>query len=271
MPTQARREDVFIERFVLGYENRSWEDAEIDWLDKRVDGAVEAVVTRKSDGKTLAIEHTIVEPFVGEKEDFAFFERAFLRIEEDFSLPVPGRWIRVFVPVGTLRHQRKKEEAIVGAVHEWLKENRLSLPDGETNHHCPIYGILGKPALDITLCIKVVALPGPGKLHIRRQQVDDNFSEVVERALMNKLPKLAKTVADKRILLLERQHMNLLPSRMLAEIEAQRAKHPDLANVHEIWIIETMSWEADRCLFFECFRCGNVIDTFGFSDKEFFE
>lgn len=108
MPTKSRREDAFIERFLSAYENHSWADAEIDWLDKKSDGAIEARVTRISDGKTLAIEHTIIEPFVGDKEDFASFKAAFPRIEEDESLLVPGRWIRVFVPVGTLRYQRKK-------------------------------------------------------------------------------------------------------------------------------------------------------------------
>jgi hypothetical protein len=103
MPTKLRRENTFIERFPSAYENHSWADAKIDWLDERIDGAVEAIATRQSDGKTLAIEHTIIQPFVGEKEDFAFFEAAFLKIQQDTTLPVPQRWIRVFIPVGILR------------------------------------------------------------------------------------------------------------------------------------------------------------------------
>ena len=76
MPTKSRREDTFIERFLSAYENGSWADAKICWLDKKIDGAVEALATRRSDGKTLAIEHTIIEPFVSDKEDFAFFKKA---------------------------------------------------------------------------------------------------------------------------------------------------------------------------------------------------
>ena len=91
-----------LERFLSGYEDRSWAGAQIEWLDKSMDKAVEARATRKSDGKTLAIEHTIIEPFVGDNGDFATF-KDFLQIEYDRSLRVPGRWIVVYIPVGALR------------------------------------------------------------------------------------------------------------------------------------------------------------------------
>ena len=176
MPTKPRREDTFIERLLSAYENESWADAEIDWLDKRIDGAVDALATRRSDLKTLAIEHTIIEPFVNEKEDFAFLEAAFLGIEDDKSLLVPGRWIQVFVPVGTLHDQRKQSvrNAIVKAVHSWLKTNRLSLRDGTSEHRCGIAGVPGKPTFNITLNIRVVPMllgsaAERGSLLIRRQ------------------------------------------------------------------------------------------------------
>ena len=121
MPTVFRRENTFIERFLSAYENHSWADAEIRWLDQETDSAVEALATRKSDRETLAIEHTIIEPFVKEKEDFAFFEAAFLKIEQDTTLLVPGRWVQVFVQleycVVNLRRRREmrsSKPSIVG-------------------------------------------------------------------------------------------------------------------------------------------------------------
>ena len=270
MPTKSRREDTFIERFLSAYENGSWADAKIYWLDKKIDGAVDALATRRSDCKTLAIEHTIIEPFVSEKEDFAFFEDAFLRIEKDRSLLVPGRWIQVFVPVGTLRNERKQasQDAIVNAVHSWLKTKRLSLRDGYSEHRCAITGVPGKPAFDIKLYIKVVPLPGPGKLHVRRQQIDINLGDVVEKAVRRKVPKLVNTVADKRILLLEREHMNLLPESILHEIAKRKATFPDLAKVHEIWIVETMFYETDSYLRFECYENGTLVRSLDFLGAE---
>lgn len=274
MPTGSRREDTFIRRFLSTYENRSWADAKIQWPDKRKrkGKAVDARATRKSDGRTLAIEHTIIEPFVSDKEDFAFFAATFLGIEEDTSLAVPGRWIQVLVPVGTLRNQPNKavRDAIVQAVHDWIKSYRLALPEGVSQHPCSVTTIPGKPPFDITLHVKVVRLQhGPrretGVLHVRRQQVDISLGKVVEKALLNKLPKLTNTPADKRILLLERQHMNLYPHSILDEIDKRRASFPQLALVSEIWFVETALYETTfggAYLRFELYENGNLIRSF---------
>ena len=269
MPTVFRRENTFIERFLSDYENHSWADAEIRWLDQETDSAVEALATRKSDRETLAIEHTIIEPFVKEKEDFAFFEAAFLKIEQDTTLLVPGRWVQVFVPVGILRGQPKKatRDAIVEAVHSWLKTNRLSLPEGFSEHSFAVV-IPGKRALDISLYIRVVPLPGPGELHVRRQQMENNLGEVIENALKNKLPKLVRTRAEKRILFLERQHMTLHPKSMLDEVEKRESMFPDLAKVNEIWILETMFYERDSYLRFERYEKGTLVGSLDFKGEK---
>jgi hypothetical protein len=219
MRTKATREDPFIVRFLSAYENGSWATAEIRWLDKEMAGAVDALATRSSDGKKLAIEHTIIEPFVNEKEDFAIFEPAFLKIEEDKSLLVPGKWIQVFIPAGILWGRREETPAIVDSVHNWLRAKCLSLPEGLSEHLCPIAEVPGEQASNLRLTPKVVPLSsGRSSLHVRRQQTHNNLGDVVENALRKKLPKLVKTAADKRILLLERQHMNLLPESILQSV-----------------------------------------------------
>jgi hypothetical protein len=277
MPTTARREDTYIGLFVSAYENHSWAKALNEQPDKieRTRPAVDWLAKRQSDGKTLAIEHTIIEPFIGEKRDFASFEAAFLEIESDTSLPVAGRWIRVFVPVGVLQNQTKAaQDGIVESVRGWIKENRLALRYGRSEHSCGIPSVPGKPSFEITLNLKVVALQhGPaaetGLLHVRRQQLEDNLSAVIERALSTKLTKLVNTAADKRILLLERQHMNLLPERILDEIENRRATFPDLARVNEIWIVETIGYGTaffGTHLRFELYENGTVVRSFDFSD-----
>jgi len=278
MPTTSRREDLFIGLFVSAYENRSWADAVHEQPDRieRTRPAVDWLAKRKSDGKTLAIEHTIIKPFLGEKRDFAAFEAAFLEIERDTSLPVAGRFIRVFVPVGTLQSQHKRvaQHAIVESVNRWIKSNRLVLPDGISKHRCAITGIPGKPHFDITLNVKVVPLQHgaaaeTGCLFVRRQQVEDNLDAVIEKALRTKLAKLANTAADKRILLLERQHMNLSPERILNEIENQKISFPELARVDEIWIIETIGYGTaffGTHLRFELYKDDTVVMSFDFDD-----
>ena len=71
-----RDEQVFIRLFVSAYENFAWANAKVDRLDEVIDGAVEALITR-ADDQTMAIEHTLIELFVGDKRDFAMSERPF--------------------------------------------------------------------------------------------------------------------------------------------------------------------------------------------------
>lgn len=265
------REGHFIKLFLSAYENFSWADAALEKPDAvdRTNPAVDQIATRKSDGKKLAIEHTIVEPFVGDKADFASFDKWFLEIEKDESLLVPGCWIRVFVPVGTLQNQPpKSREAIVQSVHSWIKLNRCVLREGILQHSCPI----DRSPFDVVLSIEVVPLQSGslaerGCLHVRRQQVKNDLGDVVEKALKEKVPKLASTPAGKRILLLERQHMNLWPEHMLKEIEKRRSSFPALAVIDEIWVLETIVYNTDfgetYCRF-SLYEGTEVVRHFGF-------
>jgi hypothetical protein len=274
---KATREDPFIKLFLSAYERGAWADAILakpDAID-RINPAVDQIATRASDGMTLAVEHTIIEAFVGDKEDFAFFEAALLGIEKDESLVVQGRIIYVYVPVGTLRNQPQAiRDSIVKSVHAWIKSNRLNLPDGRSDHRCFIGETPGSPPFTITLTVKSVAIrrgssSEPGHLNVRRQQVENNLDQVIEKALRRKLPKLVNTPADRRILLLERQHMNLLPESILDEINSQRTSFPQLANVDEIWILETMFYGTTfggTHLRFELYKNGEVIRSLDFNE-----
>lgn len=257
---------MFIELFLSAYENFSWADAHKDWLDRRLDNAVEMLATRKSDGKRLAIEHTLIEPFVSDKQDFAFFESAFLKIEDDKTLVVPDRWIQVFIPVGTLHrhHKTSSRTAVVKSVHEWIKAHRLELPDGQNDYQCRVNGVPGAAAFHITLTIKVKPLPGRGALHVRRQQVGNDFGDVIGKALQKKLPKLVRQDAEKRILFLERQHMNLYPKQILAEIERQRTGFPTLSMIEEIWILETIGYEQSGYFRFELYWDDKLVGSLDF-------
>jgi len=269
-------EDVFIKIFLSGYERGSWADAgckKPDAID-RMKPAVDQIATRKFDGKVLAIEHTIIEPFVKEKEDFASFEDL-LAIEDDRTLAVQGLWIQIFVPVGTMRSRpAATRAATVQSVHEWIKMNRLSLVEGSAQHRCRIAGIPSEPHGEVTLTLKVTPLrrgsaAEPGVVHVRRQQVNSDLGDVIEKALNRKLPKLVMAPADKRILLLERQHMNCVPASILEEIESRRQRFPMLSCVDEIWIVETPFYGTvfgGTYLRFERYLNGKMIESLDFDD-----
>ncbi len=267
MPTTRRVENEIIRLFVSAYDNGAWKNSALTFPDQFMDGGIDGLVQR-SDGAMLAIEHTVVEPFVGDIADQSEMLPLFPLIENDCSLLVPGVWIRVFVPVGAFHLQKPRvRDAIVRVVHDWLRINRLSIPMGNSKHVCSAR-IAGAPDVDITLTSKVVNVPGEGKLNVRRQQVGDTFGDVIERVLTKKLPKLVKAAADKRILLLERRHMNLFPERIHEEIEKRRAAFPSLRDVDGIWIAEKIPFfqERDGDVWFELWKGNECVRSLSFQD-----
>jgi hypothetical protein len=251
MPSKPGRDDeVFVKLFVSAYENFAWKDSHICWLDQEQDGAVEALVTRP-DRKTMAIEHTLIEPFVGDKSDFAAFDRSLAALRNDQSLAVPNAGIEVYIPAGTMDGQKPAmRNLIVQSVRAWISANRLQLREGMHQYKCDVPG---RPKIELTVKFARwrVAKPKPGKLIVGRQQVRNDLDKVVERALRRKLPKLVNTKADRRILLLERDQFTFHPELIFAEIERQRSNFPLLDQVDEIWEVETVFYRQGGHVGFE--------------------
>lgn len=256
MPS-AKRDEPFIELFLSVYENRSWADGTYFWPEdpenRRLEKSdpVEVIATRSSDGLKLAIEHTIIQPCIdeiGNRHAFAQIRQ----IERDLGLRVPGRRIRVLVPINIFEAKPPAARvAIVREIHDWIKSARQTLADGRSEHSCRI----GDNTISLTTQVLTVRDFPDGLLQIQMQEVGNTFSEVVRKALHTKLPKLVKAEVDKRVLILERQHMSLNPDRILNEIEEQRISDPEVArllnNAIEIWILSSLC-EIDNPLQFEC-------------------
>ena len=133
MPVKSvRKERPLIKLFLSAYENDGWKSCTLDWPEDKQDGAVEVLAT-KSDGTTLALEHTLIQPFVGEKFDSERFLRAFSRIENNPALVAPERDLDVVIPVGALPVGYPWD--VVGEeVLSWLKANHAALQEGRSEH-----------------------------------------------------------------------------------------------------------------------------------------
>jgi len=263
--TLGKDEQVFIELFVRAYENFAWVGSKIERLDEQIDGAVEALVTR-TDGQTMAIEHTLIEPFVGDKGDFAAFEREFLKIEDDRSLAVPDIGITVYVPVGILDGQKPaKRRAIVESIHFRIANNRLNLREDEHKYQCDVPG---SPPVTLTVERNKFGLPrhNPGSVLVRRQQVTNDLDKVIEKALRKKLPKLVNTKADRHVLFLERDQFTFNPDLIFAEIERQRSNFPSLESVDEIWHVETIGYRREGIVYFELPKGDQLLATISFQN-----
>jgi hypothetical protein len=248
---------------VSAYENFAWRDSHICWLDQEQDGAVEALITR-SDGETMAIEHTLIEPFVGDKSDFAAFDQSLAALRNDQSLAVPNAGIEVYVPVGTMDGQKPaKRTLIVQSIRAWISANRLLLREGNHQYECDVPG---ESQIKLTVNFKPwrTARPSPGILIVGRQQILNDLDRVVEKALRRKLPKLVNTKAGRHVLLLERDQFTFHPELIFAELERQRSSFSLLDQVDEIWEVETVFYKQGGHVGFELPQGDRLLATMHF-------
>lgn len=126
-------ERALITMFLSGYEGGAWKDAALNWIEETEENAVEVIATR-ADGKTLALEHTLIELFAGEKYDSTIFIEAFeSRIEKNPALIIAGRALDVMIPVGALVGVKDRDEA-GDTLLAWLKANHAKIPSGDPQH-----------------------------------------------------------------------------------------------------------------------------------------
>jgi hypothetical protein len=244
MPTSDRREDAIVALFLSAYEHGAWKDSKTTPLDQLQDGAVEVLATRP-DGRTLALEHTLIEPFEGDRADLDRFLRAgFLAIEDDPALVQTDRVVEVDIPRGALPNGSDWRE-IAKCVHHWLRAHLASIPD-DTNKgfECPVSGHgNGQPAT-LRLWIRIVPSPGFQRGPLVRRYGQTDVTGTVEKALRSKLRKLVATPADVRVLLLERAQFRLDEREIWVEIQRRRREFPELEMVSEIWFAETVFYDS---------------------------
>lgn len=247
MPTSNRAENALISLFLSAYENDSWRDSIQVPLDEIEDGAPEIHATRRSDGKTLVIEHTLIQPFDAHKQEFARLQ-SIRSIEQDQSLVTPGRSILVYIAAGVLQ-KGIDWQSVKKAIRDWLASNVRSLKDGDTRHRVKV-----DSSTEIALLARVHELKnraGLLRFGIDGSHLPDgSLRQVVEKALRTKLKKLLKYSADKRILLLERDEFTLPETAILTEIGRLRPSFPDLNKIDEIWFAETVCFHASRTVEF---------------------
>jgi hypothetical protein len=234
VPAKSGKERCLLARFLRVYEKGAWADAHLDWVDERVDGAVEVVATRATDAVTLAIEHTLIQPHPREKEDFARFRRSSFTTEDrDPSTEVPQAFLYVNVPIGAL--QRGQDwNAVADAVRGCIRANKNSIPEGRSTLACLV------DRTEVVLQVELVRDVNQQNCRtIIRRYGDFDVRSTVRTALENKLPKLVKTQAQKRLLMLERDQWHLDHATIAAAIHDLRGEFPLLKSIDEFWIAET--------------------------------
>jgi len=234
------RDRPLITMFLAGYAQGAGKDAVLNWIEETEENAVEVIATR-GDGTKLAIEHTLIELFKGEKYDSTIFTEAFAaRIEKNPALIIPGRALDVMIPVGALVGVKDRDEA-GEMLFTWLKANHASIPAGESEHTVIING-------SIPLKVKLKSVDtgdSTGYCWLGRCDKPNTLDTIVEKAIQRKVPKLARANADKKLLFLQREHSSMSETEILADIEKLAPLHADLAKIDEIWFANTSSMESE--------------------------
>lgn len=252
MPTKSAKWDWELITLLLSvYDGGSWAEglSTRDRPESQVDRGIDALVTRTSDGLTLAIEHTRIEPFVGERDDYY---KCFKELQEqlwaDGSLRVPGFALYLDMPVRALpRGPKRQRQQTIDDVAAWLRTEHPSFPSTKSQRRCPCRH---QPSGELTVQVAKVPLSGPARSLpvIVQRYGETRLDESVEKALKGKLPKLVEARAGRRMLLLERDQGWLVPADILAAVDRRRHAFPELAEVHEIWIADTATFRRARFL-----------------------
>jgi hypothetical protein len=220
-------------------DNGAWRDADLNWVEEKQDGAVEVIATR-ADGTRLALEHTLIHPFVGEKFDSEVFMRAFGRIEKNPALTLPERHLDVIIPVNAIPKGHNWDDVGQDLLN-WLLANHTVAPEeGESSNVVPVAATSKRGPLALPITLRTMHLPGmAGSCLIARDRMPGDLDAIVERALRTKIPKLVAAAADKRILLLERDQIALGDNEIYGRIVKLAPAFPGLARIDEIWIANT--------------------------------
>jgi hypothetical protein len=232
------RDYALIRLFLSGYEDYAWRGASERCPESEVAGGVEMIVTR-SDGVSLAFEHTLIEPFIGDTADVKRLERVLLSIEEDPSLKIPDCFVKVDIPALLLQPGQRWVQ-VAADLHDFLRSSIATFPHGPSSQHCPTTGIPG--VSEIPLIVTVQTIRGDGPHLVIRRYHDVDKAGVVKKALETKVEKLTKALATKRILLLEHNQWNMSGKTFNPEIDRQRSAFPGLASVDEIWFVDSMGF-----------------------------
>jgi hypothetical protein len=195
--------------------------------------AVDAAATDES-GRTFLIEHTILEPFPGQKETLD------VRMESVFEplkrQQVPGRNIIITVPDNSVKRGQSWVR-VAAAVESWFGRVKNSFPLGWSSHMIP--------ALDseVHIAVECVAMAGhPGIISIMyaHPQMKEQLVDAVARSVERKIEKLVKPVADRRIMLFQREWLAYTVRDLDGVLDSLAPRFPKLAQLDEIWLVDSV-------------------------------
>jgi hypothetical protein len=213
---------------------------------ERKEKAIEAIAVAEN-GLSLAIEHTLIQPFEGQMADNVPFLTVFEQFRTDSSLRTPNRFIDVLVPALVIPKGLDWKD-VAKKVREWFIKEKDSFPtDGEKEYTIPDVGFELKVTVQTFDLPETEGVLVTGRILPRGSPFDD----VLRKALHQKVPKLVATSADKHILLLEDGGTAIGFAKIGKGLDENVGSLPELKKVDAVWTVHTMGWKSNGdALFF---------------------
>jgi len=236
----TKHDKAVIERFVQAFNAEQQTAYAITaWPDEqdRTGKAIDALASNGS--TTLAIEHTLLQPFSGERNDTTIFLQTIGKLDKAPHLMLPNLSVTLTIDVGAIT-KGIDWSTITPAIEHWYLDVRDQLSNGGSRHTIP--------NLPFTLEVHVERTPlkhDRGFFFIGRVMPDKPLRDTVEQALKTKVDKLTAASADKRILLLEKETPIFGDGEVGELLQQLLPQFPKLAQVDEVWIANTVALKSE--------------------------
>jgi len=244
---KIRRDHALVEALLKERNRRFGSDYDVDhWPETLNTGRKEVeAIAKDSSGSRLAIEHTLIQPFVGKKADDVPFTRVLGALDKDATLRVPNFMLEVSVDVGSIT--KGYWDSLGTNLQTWFRNNITSVPEGTSKHAVPETGL--------TLTVNKTAMKPnvgdyPGRVFVARFAPADTFEAVVRTALESKLPKLLQADAEKRLLLVEKEDCYGSDYKLTELLRRIGRNVSDFARLDEVWLVKTIAWETEGVVWF---------------------
>jgi hypothetical protein len=207
--------------------------------------AIDAVCEDESTGRKLGIEHTLIQPFNGEKADTARFEKTLAALENDPALLSKGHLIEIDQPVGAIPagvDWTKIQEQLAAQL-----ENELHTMSGDSHRLLTAKGSGWE--FELSVARSVIGPDYPGKVLVGRIWPGNPGPTLLIKALQDKVPKLSAFTEGKKILLLEKDGIAGTIEQQFAQLPNDRHISQLLNGLDEIWSANTAGLKTERVIF----------------------
>lgn len=196
-------------------------------------------------GRRLAIEHTRLQPYLGQMEEMHRFRSVFDPLWRDPRFRLCSHKIIVKPPAHCiprgLDHQK-----IANSVASWFFRSASQFHLGVTKQCVPDLPF----KLELEVFNESPCVWPEGRVFVSLPEPGGAYREPISKALSSKLPKLVSTSADRRFLILEKSDAIRGYVELCKVIDELIDSVPELQNTDEIWVANQITETAVVTSFF---------------------